>query len=142
MTIMAELDVSKPLPAITTEAKPFWDAAAQQKLIIQRCHDCNAWVWTPRPSCNECGSEKVEWTPMSGKGEVYSFTVIRHPVIPNVADALPLVAAVVELPDTGGCRLVGNVVDVDPAAVAIGLPVRVDWYDAWPDATVPVFRLA
>ena len=73
VTIMAELVVRKPLPAITTEAKPFWDAAAQQKLLIQRCQDCSAWVWTPRPSCNECGSEKIEWTPMSGKGEIYSF---------------------------------------------------------------------
>ena len=69
---MAEVDVRKPVPAITPEAQPFWDAAAQQKLKIQRCTDCNAWVWTPRPSCVECGSEKVEWTDMSGKGEVYS----------------------------------------------------------------------
>ena len=50
----------------------------------------------------------------TGDGEIYSFTVIRHAVIPPVADALPLVAAVVELPDTGGCRLVGNVVDCEP----------------------------
>ena len=77
---MAELDVRKPLPAITTEAKPFWDAAAQNKLMIQRCQDCLAWVWTPRPSCNECGSERIEWTLISGKGEVYSFTVIRQVV--------------------------------------------------------------
>ena len=50
---MAELDVRKPLPAITSEAKPFWDAAAQNKLVMQHCKDCGAWVWTPRPLCNE-----------------------------------------------------------------------------------------
>jgi len=71
---MAEVDVRKPLPAITTEAKPFWDGAAQNKLVMQLCKDCGAWVWTPRPLCNECGSERIEWTPMSGKGEIYSFT--------------------------------------------------------------------
>ena len=49
-----------------------------------------------------------------GHGEVYAFTVIRHAVIPSVADALPLIAAVVELVDTDGCRLVGNVVDAAP----------------------------
>src|SRR5262249_58722873 len=77
---MAELDVRKPLPGITTEAKPFWDAAAQQKLVMQRCHDCRAWVWTPRPSCFECGSERIEWTQMSGTGEVYSLTVFLQVV--------------------------------------------------------------
>ena len=76
---MAE-EPRKPLPAITPEAKPFWDAAAQQKFVVQQCQDCQSWVWTPRPSCNECGSEKIEWKPMSGKGEVYSFTVIRQVV--------------------------------------------------------------
>jgi uncharacterized OB-fold protein len=77
---MAEVDVRKPLPAITSEAKPFWDAAVQNKLLMQHCNDCGAWVWTPRPLCNECGSERVEWTPMSGRGEIYSFTVIRQVV--------------------------------------------------------------
>jgi hypothetical protein len=52
-----------------------------------------------------------------------------------------LIAAVVELPGTDGCRLIGNVVDAQPDAVAIGLPVRVDWYDVATDTTVPVFRL-
>ena len=49
---MAEANLRKPLPASTTEAKPFWDAVAQGKLVMQRCGDCRAWVWT-RPLCNE-----------------------------------------------------------------------------------------
>jgi len=49
---------------------------------------------------------------------------------------------VVELPGTGGCRLVGNVVHCDPAAVGIGRPVTLDWYDTRPGEAVPVFRLA
>ena len=75
---MAEAEARKPVPAITPEAKPFWEAAAQQKLKMQRCNNCGAWIWTPRPSCFECGSEVLEWTDMSGRGEVYSFTVIRQ----------------------------------------------------------------
>src|SRR5262245_50181837 len=121
--------------------EPFWQAAAEHRLVVPRCTVCGTYRLPATPFCFACRAQAVEWVEQSGDGEIYSFTVIRHPVIPNVADALPLVAAVVELPDTGGCRLVGNVVDVDPADVAIGLPVRVDWYDAWPDATIPVFRL-
>jgi len=121
--------------------EPFWQATAEHRLVVPRCTACGTYRFPPTPFCFACRAQDVEWVEQSGDGEIYSFTVIRHPVIPNVADALPLVAAVVELPDTGGCRVVGNIVDVDPADVTIGLPVRVDWYDAWPDATVPVFRL-
>ena len=67
---MAEAILKKPLPVVTSEAKPFWEAAAQQKLVMQRCQDCRAYVWTPRPACFECGSERVEWTQLSGKGQV------------------------------------------------------------------------
>ena len=77
-----------------------------------------------------------------GRGTIYSFTVVRHAVIPDMADALPVVAAVVELPDTGGCRVIGNVVDCDPGDVEVGAAVTLDWYDVRPDETVPVFRLA
>ena len=76
-----------------------------------------------------------------GHGAVYAFTVIRHAVIPQVAEALPFVAVVVELPGTGGCRVVGNVVDCDPADIRIGLPVTLDWYDVREGESVPVFRI-
>jgi uncharacterized OB-fold protein len=84
----------------------------------------------------------VEWVDHDGRGTVYAFTVIRHAVIPSLAPALPLIAAAVELAGTGGCRLVGNVVDCAPGEIAIGGDVRVDWYDVREGTAVPVFRLA
>ena len=141
---MAELDVSKPLPAITTEAKPFWDAAAQQKLMIQRCQDCHAWVWTPRPSCNECGSEKIEWTQMSGKGEVYSFTVIRQ-VVGRAASKsfepdIPYVIAWVDLDE--GPRLITNVIGCPVEAVKLGMKVPVQFEKASEKVWLPKFKPA
>jgi len=141
---MAELDVRKPLPAITTEAKPFWDAAAQQKLMIQRCHDCNAWVWTPRPSCNECGSEKIEWTQMSGKGEVYSFTVIRQ-VVGRAASKsfepdIPYVIAWVDLAE--GPRLITNIVGCPVDEVKLGMKVAVQFEQASEKVWLPKFKPA
>lgn len=141
---MAELDVSKPLPAITTEAKPFWDAAAQQKLMIQRCQDCNAWVWTPRPSCNECGSEKVEWTQMSGKGEVYSFTVIRQVVGRAASKAfepdIPYVIAWVDLAE--GPRLITNIIGCPVEDVKLGMKVTVQFEKASEKVWLPKFKPA
>ena len=141
---MAELDVSKPLPAITTEAKPFWEAAAQQKLMIQRCRDCHAWVWTPRPSCNECGSEKIEWTQMSGKGEVYSFTVIRQ-VVGRAASKsfepdIPYVIAWVDLDE--GPRLITNVIGCPVEAVKLGMKVTVQFEKASEKVWLPKFKPA
>lgn len=139
---MAELDVSKPLPTITTEAKPFWDAAAQQKLIIQRCNECRAWVWTPRPSCNECGSEKVEWKPMSGNGEVYSFTVIRQVVGRAASKAfepdIPYVIAWVDLDE--GPRLISNIIDCPVENVKLGMKVSVQFEKASEKVWLPKFK--
>jgi uncharacterized OB-fold protein len=141
---MAELDVRKPLPAITNEAKAFWDAAAQQQLSIQRCQDCRAWVWTPRPSCNECGSQKVQWTPMSGKGEVYSFTVIRQVVGRAASKAfepdIPYVIAWVDLDE--GPRLITNVIGCPVKDVKLGMKVTVQFEKASEKIWLPKFKPA
>ena len=141
---MAELDVRKPLPAITNEARAFWNAAAQQQLSIQRCQDCRAWVWTPRPSCNECGSEKVEWTAMSGKGEVYSFTVIRQVVGRAASKAfepdIPYVIAWVDLDE--GPRLITNIIGCPVEDVKLGMKVTVQFEKASEKIWLPKFKPA
>jgi hypothetical protein len=133
-------DVIHLTPNVST--KPFWDAAAQHRLVVPRCTACGSYRLPPTPFCWHCRAQDVEWVEHDGAGEIYSFTVIRHAVIPDVRDALPVIAAVVELPGTGGCRVMGNVVDCEPAAVKIGLPVTLDWYDVREGTSVPIFRLA
>ena len=126
-------------PNVWTE--PFWRAAAEHRLVVPRCTACGVFRLPPSPFCWSCRAQEVDWVPHDGRGTIYSFTVVRHAVIPAVRDALPLIAAVVELPGTNGCRLVGNVVDVEPEAVTIGAEVAVGWYDVREGTTVPVFRL-
>src|SRR5215470_3201516 len=132
---MAEAILKKPLPAITSEAKPFWDAAAQNKLVVQRCRDCRAYVWTPRPACYECGSEELEWTDVSGKGAVYSFTVIRQVVGRAASKAfepdVPYVVAWVDLEE--GPRMISNVVGCAVEDVKLGMHVAVTFEQASPE---------
>lgn len=139
---MAEANLKKPLPAITTEAKPFWDAAAQQKLVMQRCRDCRAWVWTPRPACNECGSGHLDWTPMSGTGSIYSFTVIRQIAGRAASKAfepdVPYVVAWVDLDE--GPRMITNIVGCDVDDVKLGMKVTVQFEQASPEIWLPKFR--
>ncbi len=132
-------DIIQLMPTVWTE--PFWQATAEHRLVLPRCTECGEYRFPPTPFCGSCSAQTVEWIEHDGRGTIYSFTVIRHAVIPDVRDALPFVAAVVELPGTGGCRLVGNVVGVRPEEVRIGHDVAIDWYDVREGETVPVFRL-
>ena len=70
----------KPLPEITPVNQPFWDGAKAGKLMMQKCRDCGTWVFCPRPVCGDCASDKLEWVQVSGKGKIFSFTVIREVV--------------------------------------------------------------
>jgi uncharacterized OB-fold protein len=133
-------DVIHLTPNVWTQ--PFWDAAAQHRLVVPRCTACGTFRFPPGPFCWRCRAQDVEWVQHDGNGTVYSFTVVRHGVIPEVREVLPVVAAVVELPGTDGCRVVSNVVDCDPAVVTIGAPVTLDWYDVRAGTSIPVFRLA
>jgi uncharacterized OB-fold protein len=132
-------DVIQLMPNPSTE--PFWAATAEHRLVIPRCTECGTYRMPPTPFCWKCRAQGVEWVEHAGSGTVYSYTVIRHAVIPQVRDALPLVAAVVELPDTNGCRLIGNIVDCEPDDVRIGASVSLDWYDVREGTSIPVFRL-
>jgi uncharacterized OB-fold protein len=91
------------------------------QLRVARCPACAEYVWFPRPRCPLCTSDELELVPVSGDGEVYSFTVNRRPT-GAYKDAGVVVLAYVEL--TEGPRVLTNLVDVDPERVRIGLPVR------------------
>lgn len=132
-------DIIQIMTNVWTE--PFWAAAAERRLIVPRCAACGEFRFPPTPFCPSCSSQHIEWVDHDGTGTIYSFTVVRHAVIPDVRAALPFVAAVVELSATGGCRIVGDVVGVEPEGVRIGQGVTVDWYDVRPGESVPMFRL-
>jgi uncharacterized OB-fold protein len=137
--------LAQALPAdrvrITTDpyTEPFWQAAKDDRLVAPACGACGTFRMPPTPFCPHCRSEDVDWRELSGRGTVYSFSVVHgYPGIPDIT----LVAAVVELPDAPDARLVTNVVDVDPAEVHIGDELEVLFSpisDGW---KVPLFRLA
>jgi uncharacterized protein len=132
----------KPLPQINAVTRPFWDAAALGRLSMPRCRDCGAFTWPPRPACSECGSTELEWTDLSGRGSVYSFTVIRQVVGGPAAKAfepdIPYVVAWIDLDE--GPRLVSNVVDCPIEAVTIGMAVEAVFEQASDDIWLPQFR--
>jgi len=96
------------------------------ELQVPRCPHCETLIWFPRSHCPLCTSPDLELVPVSGDGEVYSFTVNRRPT-GAYKDAGAVVIAYVELAE--GPRVMTNIVDVDPDQVRIGLPVRAVYQD-------------
>ncbi|MFH8441590.1 bifunctional MaoC family dehydratase N-terminal/OB-fold nucleic acid binding domain-containing protein [Streptomyces sp. NPDC018026] len=128
----------RPRPAINRDNAFFFEGAKQHRLLVQRCAACSALRHPPGPCCPECNSLEWDTVEASGRGHVYSYVVNHHPRHP--AFDFPLLVAVVELAE--GTRLVTNLTGVAPDDVAIGMPVVLDWLDADPELTLPVFRPA
>jgi hypothetical protein len=111
----------KPLPHRTPTSAPFWDGLDAERVRIQRCDACGAWVHYPRSRCPECLADRLVWHDVSGHGTVLTFTVARQPTARPFADEVPQLLAVVELDE--GVRMTTTLVDVDPGSITVGMPV-------------------
>jgi hypothetical protein len=130
----------KPVPVVNPWARPFWDAAKENKLMIQKCRDCGKYIFYPRIACTDCFSDHVAWVPASGKGVVYTYTVVEsNPPSAFVAD-LPFVIAVVRLEE--GVQMLSNIVGCDPYKVYCEMPVTVVFEKLNEEFTLPKFKPA
>lgn len=128
----------RPRPAINLDNQFWFDAAREHRLVIQRCASCHTLRHPPGPQCPQCQSFEWDTVDAAGGATLHSFTVAHHPRHP--AFDYPLVIAVVELDE--GTRLIANLAGITPDEVAIGMRLRLDWLDADPDLTLPIFRRA
>ncbi|MEY4268040.1 MAG: hypothetical protein RIS90_2575 [Pseudomonadota bacterium] len=119
--------------------QPFWDAAAQHRLVVAQCRPCGTCRMPPTPFCPACQSQQIDWKTLTGLGEIYAYTIVDRAILPGMADHLPYVPAVITLEGGGGVRLISNVVDVELAELAIGMPVQVVWDDLREGVAVPRF---
>ncbi|MFB8344591.1 Zn-ribbon domain-containing OB-fold protein [Brucella cytisi] len=130
---------TKPLPQTDPVTAPFWESLKQQNMEIQRCDDCATFIFYPRALCTNCSSRQLKWTPVSGRGHIYTMTIVHKAPGPFKAEA-PYVVALVELDE--GCRMMTNIVgtDPDPSQVKIGMPVEIVYDDVTENVTLPKFR--
>jgi uncharacterized OB-fold protein len=112
-----------PAPTVGPEARPYWDATAEGRLVLPRCEDCNVLIWYPRGFGPACSSTRIAWVEASGRGTVYSYTVVHRGAMGPYRGAEPYVLAYVELEE--GPRVLTNLVDCDPQAIGVGDAVEV-----------------
>lgn len=141
---MAYLPEGLPTPDVNDQSiAGYWEHAKKHELVIQKCTNCGTFRHTPMAACYNCQSFDFEWAKVSGKGTIYSYTIVHHPVHPVVKEKVPYNVILVEIPDAGNVRVVGNLIDDTPNEdIKIGMPVEVTWEDINDDVTLPQWKRA
>jgi uncharacterized OB-fold protein len=132
----------RPVPLPDEITAGFWDSIRAHRLSLQRCASCSRFNHPPTLSCRACGSDDVVYETVSGRGTVYSYTVMRDAPAPGFRDHVPFLIGLVELVEQPRLLIVTNLIDVDLADVRIGLDVEVAFETISEDCTLPQFRPA
>ena len=130
--------IKKPLPVVNPWAKPFWEGARERKLLIQKCKDCEKFIFYPRIVCPYCFSENVEWVEASGKGTIYSYTVVVNNAPSAFIDDMPYVVAIIKLEE--GVQMLSNIVGCEPSELKCDMPVEVTFEKLNDGFTLPKFK--
>ena len=121
----------------------FWEGPRYGELRIQRCSDCCVFRHLPTPMCPECSSLEYNWARVSGRGFVYSYVIVRHPVHAAIREKeqTPYNLCMIELEEQEGLRICSNVLQVPPEDISIDMPVLVTFFPAVdePEVVLPVF---
>jgi len=118
-------------PAVNPETKSFWDAARAGRFLVPFCTACGKAHWYPRAICPFCASDKVEWHEASGKGTIYTFSVMHRVKEPYAIGHVTLAE---------GPTMLTNIVDCDFDKLRIGQPVAVVFLETEGGPPVPMFK--
>jgi len=132
---MAEEAYTKFLPeAIPAWQMPFWESLRRREVAVQRCSACGTFRYIPKERCPSCHSGECEWTPITGRGEIYTYTVVRRAPTPAYQAEAPYVLVHVTMDE--GFRMSANLRGVAPEDVRIGTRVKLVYEDATPEWTL------
>jgi uncharacterized OB-fold protein len=131
-------DYAKPLPRVTGDNRPFWEACRRGRMVMPHCVETGRAFWPPSPISPYRFGGLVEWRPVSGRGEVSAFVVVHQKWFPSFAGDIPYNAAQVELEE--GPRLTASIVGIDNAEIRVGLKVEAVFDAVTLEVTLPKFR--
>jgi uncharacterized OB-fold protein len=131
-------EYKKPLPAPDHDTITFWEGCKRHELLLQKCDTCSSYRYPPRSICPECFSVESTWDKVSGKGEVYTYTVARIPLNPAWEQDIPYTIGIILLDE--GVKMVSNIVDCKPEDITIGMKVEVVFDDVTEKFSLPKFK--
>ena len=130
---MSQMERTYPDPDINMETAVYWESAKNGKLLVKSCKACGKLHYYPRAICPHCLSSDTDWVEASGKGTIYTYSVMRR-------TETPYVIAYVTLEE--GVTMLSNIVECDVDGVAVGQTVEVVFRDTEGGHSLPVFRPA
>lgn len=144
---MSYLPEGLPQPSAGADglSAPYWEGTRRGELVIQFCKGCNHWQWGPEWICHRCNSFDLDWRKVEGRGVIYSYQRVWHPVHPALNGHGPYIVVLVELPQAGNVRMVGNLLGDPKQDVPIGAAVEAVFEphdNANPPFTLVQWRLA
>ena len=136
MAVLEPQPVGIPVPNPSPASKPYWDGCARGELLYQRCDACATIALRPATICGNCLSRSLSWARTSGRGSLYSWTVVWRPQRPSFN--VPYAPAIVTLDE--GFRMMSAVVGCEPEDLAADLPLAVEFHPASDEIALPYFR--
>jgi uncharacterized OB-fold protein len=130
-------EIKKQLPLINASNKVFWDAAKKHELLVSQCRACGL-LSTQAAACAACGSHRLEWVKVRGRGQVFTFCIYHQPFHPAWKDDIPYNVAYVRLDE--GPLLMTNIVECANKDIYIDMPVEVVFEDINDEVSLPKFR--
>lgn len=129
---------TRPLPVPSPESRPYWDGCKRHELLMQRCRSCGEHQFFPRVLCRNCLSRDLEWSRVSGRGRLLSYSVVHRPPSRHFAAEAPYTVALIKLEE--GPQMVSQVVECPPDDVYLDMPVEVVFEDVSAEISLPKFR--
>ena len=130
----------KPLPTILPESVAYWKGCKRHELLLQRCRICGNYQFPHRTICSHCDSltSNLEVVKASGKGTVYTYSAVYHPLSAAFGPDVPYIVVIIDLDE--GPRMMSNMMDCDPGEVKIGMRVEVVFHDVTEEISLPKFK--
>jgi uncharacterized OB-fold protein len=128
----------KPIPVPDEASKPFFEGAREHRLTIQRCRACGTAHWPVQSRCSACLSADIAWVQASGRGTLYTFSLMHQVIHPGFASEVPYNVAEVDLEE--GLRVTSAIVGCSNADLHIGMPLEVTFEDITEEVSLPKFQ--
>ncbi len=132
---------TRPIPVPDELSAPYWDAARRHEAVLPRCSACGRFDLPPEVVCRRCASPDPDWRyePVSGRGVVRSWTIVRKSFLPGLE--APFVLVDVEVQEQDDLRLIGRLLDGADVDLAVGDRVETVYEDVDDDHAIPTYRL-
>ena len=134
--------LERPAPVANDLTKPFWDACNERRLVLQNCTACSRLHYPPTQKCAKCGSDKLVWKEVQGKGHIDVYFVIRDSRIRGFRSAQPINFAVITLDEDPGINFLSNLPGRKAGEVPVGAAVEVMFEKTGNGQAIPEWRVA